>query len=205
MVVLFSQSFDDLRRLGFSVSIPSFWSMGFGQLQPYTYLVIGLPRQDPGGLLVNVLLANLPQLVMSIMYIFYNAMMTTFLVQREFSHMYKEKKRKPLRVSEPIGIQRGSYFISLPLRYGIPSYALSGFMHWMISQSLFLARITALEADGSEDSTNSFSTCGYSPIAIFICKYSIPFNHRKEGCDIGTNGHLDHQPCSLGCSMFSSL
>ncbi|ROV95971.1 hypothetical protein VMCG_07978 [Cytospora schulzeri] len=168
VVVLFSQSFDDLRRLGFSVSIPSFWSMGFGQLQPYTYLVIGLPRQDPGGLLVNVLLANLPQFVMSIMYIFYNAMMTTFLVQREFSNMYKEKRRKPLRVSEPIGIQRGSYFISLPLRYGIPSYALSSLMHWMISQSLFLARITALKADGSADLTNSFSTCGYSPIAIFF-------------------------------------
>lgn len=122
--------------------------------------------------MVNVLLANLPQFVMSIMYIFYNAMMTTFLVQREFSHMYKEKRRKPLRVSEPIGIQRGSYFISLPLRYGIPSYVLSGFMHWMISQSLFLARITALKADGSLDLTNSFSTCGYSPIAIFFCESS---------------------------------
>lgn len=142
--------------------------MGFGQLQPYTYIVVGLPRQDPAGLVSNVLLANLPQLVLSVLYIFYNAMLSTFLVQREFSHMHKEQKRKPLRVSEPIGIQRGSYFISLPLRYGIPLYASSGIMHWLISQSLFLARITALDPDGTTNAATSFSTCGYSPIAIFI-------------------------------------
>lgn len=177
MIVLYAQAFHTLQDLGFSVSITSFWSMGFGQLQPYTYLVIGLPKADPGGLMVNVLLANLPQFIMSIIYIFYNAMLTTFLVQREFSHMYKENKRKPLRVSEPIGIQRGSYFISLPLRYGIPSYVLSGFMHWMISQSLFLARITALNVDGSLDLKNSFSTCGYSPIAVFLCESPGRFDH----------------------------
>lgn len=94
--------------------------------------------------------------------------MSTFLVQREFSHMYKAEKRKPLRVSEPVGIQRSSYFISLPLRYGIPLTASSTLLHWLISQSLFLARITAMKPDGSTDLTNSFSTCGYSPMAIII-------------------------------------
>lgn len=143
--------------------------MGFGQLQAYTYLAIGLPRVDPAGLICNVLLSNLPQFVLSILYIFYNSMLSTFLVQREFSHMYKEEKRKPLRVSEPIGIQRSSYFISLPLRFGIPLYASSGLMHWLISSSLFLARITTLRpGDASLDTSNSFSTCGYSPIAIII-------------------------------------
>ncbi|KUI56184.1 hypothetical protein VP1G_03514 [Cytospora mali] len=174
VIILFSLSFPTLRHLGFSIDIPTFWSMGFGRIKPYTYLVIGLPKHDPQGLIANVLLANLPQFILSIMYVFYNAMMSTFLVQHEFSSMYKEKRRKPLRVSEPIGIQRGSYFISLPLRYGIPLYASSGLMHWMISQSLFLARITALEVDGTPDPTNSFSTCGYSPFAIFICESSVP-------------------------------
>lgn len=143
--------------------------MGFGKLQPYTYLVIGLPRNDPAGLISNVLIANLPQIILSVLYIFYNAMLSTFLVQREFSLMYKEEKRKTLRVSEPVGIQRGSYFISLPLRYGIPLYASSGIMHWLISQSLFLARITALNpADATPNLDNSFSTCGYSAIALII-------------------------------------
>lgn len=82
--------------------------------------------------------------------------------------MYKPEKRKPLRVSEPIGIQRSSYFISLPLRYGVPLFASSSILQWLISQSLFLARITAMNPDGTADRANSFSTCGYSPIAIII-------------------------------------
>ena len=100
-------------------------------------------------------------------------MLSTFLVQREFSRMYRV--RKPPRVSEPLGIQRSSYFISLPLRYGIPLYASSGFLHWLISQSLFLARITALRPDGTVDVKNSFSTCGASPIAVIISEFSLFF------------------------------
>ncbi|KAK3689186.1 hypothetical protein B0T22DRAFT_440679 [Podospora appendiculata] len=148
-----------------STTIPGLWNLGFGALTPYTYIVIGLPRTDPGGLISNVLLANLPQLVLSIVYISYNGLLTTFLVQREFGRMYDV--RKPLRVSEPIGIQRSSYFISLPLRYGIPLYASLGVMHWLLSQSLFLARITAFFPTGQVDTRNSFSTCGWSPIAVF--------------------------------------
>ncbi|KAI1443085.1 hypothetical protein F5Y02DRAFT_226996 [Annulohypoxylon stygium] len=173
--ILLGVSFTSLHHRNFSTSIPALYELGFGQLTPYTYLVVGLPREDPKGLILNVLLANLPQLIVSILYIFYNAMLSTFLVQREFSRMYLNQ-RKPLRVSEPIGIQRSSYFISLPLRYGIPLYATSGLMHWLISQSLFLARITAICGDGDPqvcpggqvDLPNSFSTCGYSPFAVFI-------------------------------------
>ncbi|KAI4599922.1 hypothetical protein KJ359_001658 [Pestalotiopsis sp. 9143b] len=93
----------------------------------------------------------MPQLLVTVIYLFYNSMLSTFLVQREFSLMHKPEKRKPLRVSEPMGIQRSSYFISLPLRYGIPLYATSGLMHWLVSQSLFLARITAVDPDGQDD------------------------------------------------------
>ncbi|KAH9230485.1 hypothetical protein K456DRAFT_55561 [Colletotrichum gloeosporioides 23] len=166
--ILLSMSFVSLRHRRFGVSIPELWDLGFGALTPYTYLVLNLPQRDPVGLITNVLLANLPQLVLSIVYIMYNTMLSTFLVQREFSRMYNPEFRKPLRVSEPVGIQSSSYFVSLPLRYGIPLYASSGVIHWLISQSLFLARIRAISADGSDDEANSFSTCGYSPIAVFI-------------------------------------
>lgn len=168
--ILLGLAIISLRHRDFHVGVVDLWHLGFGSLTPYTFLVLGLPRDDPAGLISNVLLANLPQLVLSILYILYNTMLSTFLVQREFSRMHLPKYRKPLRVSEPIGIQRSSYFISLPLRYGIPLYASSGFMHWLISQSLFLARITAIMADGTDDAENSFSTCGYSPIALFISK-----------------------------------
>jgi hypothetical protein len=85
--------------------------------------------------------------------------------------MHLGENRKPLRVSEPVGIQRSSYFISLPWRYGIPLYGSSAVMHWLVSQSLFLARITALNPDGTLDNVNSFSTTGNSPIAVIISEY----------------------------------
>ncbi|KAK0722601.1 hypothetical protein B0T26DRAFT_749977 [Lasiosphaeria miniovina] len=69
-------------------------------------------------------------------------MLSAFPVQREFSNM--SSLHKALRVSEPTGIQRFSYFISVPLRYGLPLYGTSALLHWLISQSLFLARITAV-------------------------------------------------------------
>ena len=142
------------------------WHLGFGALTPWTFIYIGLPHDDPAGLISNVLMANLPQFILSVLYLFYNGMISTFLVQREFGRM--KIVRKPLRVSEPLGIQRGSYFISLPLRYGIPLYTTSAIMHWLISQSLFLARITAFFPNGDVDVDSSFSTCGYSPIALFV-------------------------------------
>jgi len=121
------------------------------------------------GLIATVMLANLPQLILSFWYLFCNAMISCFMVQREFSMMWDPAHfPKPLRVSEPQGIQRSSYFISLPLRYGLPLYFTSGLMHWLISQSFFLARVTAMNIDGSVDETNSFSSCAYSPIALFI-------------------------------------
>lgn len=70
---LLCTSFPSLRFRGISIDISTFWGMGFGQLQPFTYLVLGLPRQDPAGLILNVLLANLPKVLLSFIYLFYNS------------------------------------------------------------------------------------------------------------------------------------
>ncbi|KAK5653795.1 hypothetical protein OQA88_7953 [Cercophora sp. LCS_1] len=164
--ISFAHGMKSFRARKMSHSLPSLWKLGFGALTPYTYLVTALPRKDPEGLISNVLLANTPQVIVSFVYMVVNIVLSAYLVQREFSGMHKT--RKPLRVSEPLGIQRSSYFISLPMRYGIPFYVTSGFMHWMISQSLFLARITAFYPNGEVDVEHSFSTCGYSPIAVVI-------------------------------------
>ncbi|KAI0378510.1 hypothetical protein F5Y04DRAFT_272481 [Hypomontagnella monticulosa] len=144
------------------------FGFGFGTLTQFTYLVINIPREDPVGLLYNVLFANTPQLFFSMAYFLSNAVISTLLIQYEFNRMYSEKKRKPLRVSEPVGIQRSSYFITIPFRYGIPLYIVSGVTHWLISQSFFLARITALTPDGLQDADNSFSTIGFSLGAMIV-------------------------------------
>ena len=46
-------------------------------------------------------------------------------------------------------------------------------MHWLVSQSLFLARIIAFFTNGEVDVDSSFSTCGYSPIALFVSKWEV--------------------------------
>ncbi|KND91974.1 hypothetical protein TOPH_03288 [Tolypocladium ophioglossoides CBS 100239] len=111
---LLAASLDCLHHRNFQTTMADLASLGFGALTPYTYLVTGLPRNDPAGLISNVLVANLPQLLLSMLYMLFNAMLSTFLVQREFSLMHKAEKRKPLRVSEPIGIQRRNAFSDEP-------------------------------------------------------------------------------------------
>lgn len=74
--------------------------------------------------------------------------------------------RKPLRVTSPHGAQRSTYRLQLPYRYGIPLLVTSGTLHWLVSQSLFLARVTAFTPDGGEDASGSISTIGYSCVAI---------------------------------------
>ena len=75
-------------------------------------------------------------------------------------------QRKSLRVTSPCGQQRSSYWLQLPYTYSIPLLVLSGLMHWLVSQSLFLARIGQSDGQGNIDVITS--TCGYSPIAIIF-------------------------------------
>jgi hypothetical protein len=44
---------------------------------------------------------------------------------------------------------------------------MSGCLHWLMSQSLFLALVTVYDENGELDESNSISTVGYSCIAIF--------------------------------------
>ena len=58
------------------------------------------------------------------------------LVAAEWNDFVKE--RKILRLSNPRGIQRSSYFLSLPYRFSLPLMFTSVAMHWLISQSVFV-------------------------------------------------------------------
>jgi len=116
------------------------------------------------GLMLTILIANSPQALLSFLFLTYNGLYTCMLLGDEWSgYAYK---RKPLRVTSPVGEQRSTYRLQLPYRYGIPLLILSGTLHWLVSQSLFLARVTAFTADGIEDASLSVSTIGYSSIAI---------------------------------------
>lgn len=86
--------------------------------------------------------------------------------------------RKPLRVSsKPRVEQRTTYFLQLPYRYAFPLLGISGTLHYLISQSIFLASIQLYGTPGGGDRGWSISekyedsdimTCGYSPLMIFF-------------------------------------
>lgn len=145
-----------------SRDISHLWSLGFGTVTSESLVAWNKPGN--AGLLLNVLVANSPQALLSFLFLTYNGLFTCMLMANEWSDYAYE--RKPLRVSNPVGDQRSTYRLQLPYKYGIPLMVLSGTLHWLVSQSLFLARVASFNSDGEEDEGYSVSTMGFSCIAI---------------------------------------
>lgn len=73
-------------------------------------------------------LANLAQPLLSTLYFLYNGILTIIALGIE-SDSYG-KVRKGLRMSGiPLGAQRGTYLLQLPLRHAVPFIAMSGLLH----------------------------------------------------------------------------
>lgn len=109
------------------------WS-SFGELDA-SYL---LTPFNNIGLLQLVLLVNLPQFLISTVYISYSGLLSSMLVSREFVQLTKQGKG--LRVSDPRGMQRSTPWLSVPFRYTLPLTGVMALLHWAISESIFLAR-----------------------------------------------------------------
>ena len=171
----------------------SLWDTGFGKVD---YRAIVDMRSI--GLLSAVALSNTPQALFSIIYLVYNNLLTCMLMEHEWNDF--AHRRKPLRVSSPCGAQRSTFWLQLPYRYALPLVAASGLSHWLVSQSLFLARIYAYDVDGVEQKELNIKTCGYSPIAILftlivscvMCLALGTLSFRKYSGSIPFAGH-----CSL--------
>ncbi|MCJ1376967.1 hypothetical protein MMC17_000057 [Xylographa soralifera] len=147
-----------------AADIRTLWSLGFGTVNGQLLVDFGDPGQGSEGLIQMVLLANLPQVIFSFLYLMYNGLYTCMLLGNEWTNYAHQ--RKSLRVTSSSGEQRSSYWLQLPYKYSIPLLVLSGLMHWLVSQSLFLARIG--QSDGGSGIIVVESTCGYSPIAIIF-------------------------------------
>lgn len=112
-----------------------------------------------------VLIANLPQVILSFLYFAYNGMFTAMLLGYEWTSY--ASKRKGLRVSRvPSGLQRSTYFLQLPYRFGFPLVVLSGTLHWLVSQSIFVVSMDGYDRDGRPHGSSNM--CGYSPIAMLV-------------------------------------
>ncbi|CAH0056929.1 unnamed protein product [Clonostachys solani] len=149
------------------------WSLGLGSITPYNLIQWNIPTSGDIAVIATVLVVNLPQVLLSILYIILNGLFTTMAAAGEWSS-FSHKNHQPLRVSFPKGAQRSSFFLQLPYQYGIPLLVLSVLMHWLISQSIFLSQINEWYTyqykkfktlDASEWNI-PYITGGYSPVAI---------------------------------------
>jgi len=119
------------------------------------------------------LVANLPQVILSFLYFAYNSLFTAMLMGYEWTSY--AHKRKGLRVSrKPARHQRSTYFLQLPYRFGLPLVILSGTLHWLVSQSIFVVSFDLYDVDGEPvpDTYLNFEwdmvtrSVGYSPVAM---------------------------------------
>ncbi|KAI5923903.1 hypothetical protein F4810DRAFT_153074 [Camillea tinctor] len=115
-----------------------------------------------------VLLANSPQLLLSFCYLAYN-LFTRLQMAREwalFSNGYH-----PLRVTNPRGKQYSTYRLQLPYKYSIPLIAVSIFLHWLLSNTIYvfvsiggesvLTLLTLLRDRRQREKPNSVFFLGY--------------------------------------------
>lgn len=139
-----------LIRIG--VELGDAWQLGsvkdFGAVKPSSILNTNLPTEGSAGLISVLLIVNSPQLIVSSCYLLYNGLFTSMHLAHEYSGYARQ--RKPLRVTTPKGMQRSTYWLQLPYVYGMPLIISSAILHWLVSQSIFLARIvTFVDEEGS--------------------------------------------------------
>ena len=108
-------------------------------------------------------------------------------------------RSKALRVTTPHGGQRSTYYLQLPYMYSIPLLVASAMLHWLISESIFLARITAWrngkpfpEADSSE--------IGYSCLPILLV-ILLGFSMLSMAIGNGFRKFHSHMPVAGSCSV----
>ncbi|KAG4261655.1 hypothetical protein FPRO04_13120 [Fusarium proliferatum] len=87
------------------------------------------------------MVANTPQLILSICYLAYNGLFTRMLAEFEWSK-YSIAFRS-LRVTEPRGSQNATYRLQLPYRFSIPLIIISIGLHWVYSNCIYVSNYEA--------------------------------------------------------------
>ena len=144
------------------------WNLGFGAITTESLAnVIDFKKvSKERALLSNILIANSPQPILSFLFLTYNSLYTCMLLAQEwFDYAYE---RKSLRVTDPVGKQRSTYRLQIPYKYGIPLIVLSGAIHWLVSQSIFLVQVNFYSEEDVLEDGKSLTTLGYSNIAIIF-------------------------------------
>ncbi|KAH8891223.1 hypothetical protein GQ53DRAFT_823855 [Thozetella sp. PMI_491] len=126
-------------------------------------------------------LVNIPQQILSLCYFSYNTFLTRFCVEREWRAY--ALGYKPLRVTNPRGMQVSTYRLQLPYKYSIPLLLVSILLHWLASSTLYIFVIDGGYVkrwyDGPDGGSSVYITMpgisdkvfvalGYSTLAIIV-------------------------------------
>ena len=99
----------------FIMTLTKYWSYvaplaaDFGS---FYFTVLTWESGKKPGILTLIFVANSPQLILSILYFFYNGLITYMLMADEWSGF--SKTRKGLRVTSASGAQRSTYRLQIP-------------------------------------------------------------------------------------------
>ena len=160
MVVLLRRGLVDLNDKGIDTGLHGLRALGFGQPSSNVTISTGTSLS----LWAIVLISNVPQFILSLLYLSYNNIYTCQLIAHEWSQFSHHRKR--LRVTKPLRGQVSTYYLGLPYTYGIPLLIMSVLLHWMFSRSIFLVNMSFVDYRGRSSKSNDITECGYSPIAI---------------------------------------
>jgi hypothetical protein len=169
-------SISDLLVFGFGSIVPakttaSLVSLDSTPIPTYGYEVLPTSTGDTSRMVFTAVrtaavVANVPQLFMTILYMSYNDLFTRMLLGNEWASYATE--RKSLRVSAPTGEQRSTHFLTLPYRHSVPLLIASVLLHWLVSRTLFVVQIYSRDFTSGVEVGLNATYVQFSPLALIL-------------------------------------
>jgi len=184
---ILSITIKDISSNGLKTSLAN---LGIGTFNPNALFSSNIFSSSTSSNVIRAtVLINTPQLLFSFLYFTYNGLLTSMHIAHEWEQFALFPSDSPsgfytgsilsrlqsklhtshrtLRVSNPRGLQRSTYWLSLPFRYSIPLACTSVLLHYLVSRALFLVRIDVYSY-GARDEARDISACGFSPLSIVL-------------------------------------
>lgn len=154
--------------LSLSKSVSDVWTVDLNTVSENIIIDVGTTDEGLSRITSSLLLADLPQALFSFLFLYSNLFTFMYAVDEWHRFAYEQKN---LRVSSPIGDQRSTYWLQMPYKGGLPLVATAFIFHWLISESLYFARVAVYDLNGEYVPENDISTIGYSfpPLVLVLC------------------------------------
>ena len=140
----------------------------FGTVDPMTSLLPGstdIRGGSPNTFPLQVVIANCPQLWLSISYLFWNNQITRIYMEGEWRSFYRNAQKPRIsygKAKGEVGV-RETRWLQLPYTLSFVLIVLNTVLHWLVSQTLFVVEILGT----AQDPTPNYYL-NFSPLAIFI-------------------------------------